>query len=134
MEQIINNFHIIKNKMYAKVVIEHSNIITNSQWFVLCIIDKHPDFSIKDISKILSISSSAATQLVNGLVKKGYVIRTRNTKDKRGLHLIISPKGKKQIMVITRKHIQFAEKLFSPLNEKELNQYITLQNKIISKM
>ena len=87
IEQIVNNFQILKNKMYLKVVINQKKEITNSQWFVLCIIEKHPNFGIKEISKILSISSSAGTQLVNGVVKNGYVLRATNLKDRRELNL-----------------------------------------------
>ena len=133
-EQIINNFHIMKNKMYGKVIAEYKNNITNSQWFVLCIIDEDSAFGIKHISKMLSISSSAATQLVNGLEKKGYVIRATNRQDRRGLNLTLSKQGKKQIMVIRKRHMQMVEDLFKPLSNEDLHQYLKLQIKILEQI
>ncbi len=99
IQEIINNFQIVKNRMHAKLMSE-PNAITNSQWFVLDIIDRHADFGIKDVSLMLGISSSAATQLVNSLVDNGYVARSQDLKDRRGLNLALSKKGKKMCLII----------------------------------
>jgi MarR family transcriptional regulator, organic hydroperoxide resistance regulator len=132
IEGIINNFNVIKHRMYMNTLATSQTATTPSQWFVLDIISKNANVGIKEISQMLSISSSAATQLVNGLVGLGYVTRMTNEKDKRGLDLQLSKKGTTQIASMRKKYVKMAEGFFSALDEKELSQYLALQRKICS--
>ena len=52
IQEIINNFQIMKNKMHAKFLSELKRNITISQWFALDIIERKPDEGIKEISNI----------------------------------------------------------------------------------
>ncbi len=134
LENILNNFQIIKNNMYGQFAIESGRHITHSQWFVLSIIEKIDKASVKDIAKILGITQSAATQLVNGLVDNKYVARKLNEKDRRETDLFISKKGRKELLVMKKKQIAMAAVFFKVLNEKELRQYLKIQNKILSSL
>ncbi len=131
IENILNNFQVIKNKMYFKFISEGAHHITHSQWFVLSIVEKTDKASVKDIAKILGITQSAATQLVNGLVDNKYVARTTNKKDRRETDLCISKKGKKQLILMKKKQVATAADFFKVLSEKELRQYLAIQNKIL---
>ena len=134
IEDILNNLQIIKNKMYFKFISEPARHITHSQWFVLSIINKNFQASLKDVSKMLGISPSAATQLVNSLVDNGYVARSVNAKDRREADLVISKKGKKELIAMKKKQILMAETLFKVLSEQELKSYLKIQNKILSNL
>lgn len=133
IEEILNSFHGLRHKMKAKSFNLEKNRITHSQWFVLGIIEHCKGASIKDISGMLEMSSSAVTQLVDGLVKNGYVLRHDNPKDRRSLQLEVSPKGKKQIGVLKEKRINEMSKLFDALSDRELKIYLRLHKKIMSK-
>lgn len=111
----------------------HQNGIAHSQWFVLKIIEHYKNRSIKDIAETLGISSSAATQLVDGLVRRGYVTRQDDPKDRRSVRLELSPKGKKNVTATNEKRINEMAGLFDALTDSELEECLRLQRKILSK-
>lgn len=134
IEKIFNNFHALQHKMEVEGAhLVRLNHITYSQWFVLEIIEHCGDSSIKQISEMLGISSSAVTQLVSGLVQSGYVMRRDNPKDRRSIQLGLSPKGKQQMAATKQGFIKRLMKLADALSASELETFLRLQEKIISK-
>lgn len=131
IDNLLNNFQVVKNRMHAVIAAELKSGITTSQWFVLCIIERNKNFGIKELSQILGVSSSACTQLVNALVKDKFVVRSTGAKDRRELDLRLSKKGKKAVLELRKKQIAMANAFFKGLNDKELKQFVTLQNKLI---
>ncbi len=134
IEEIMANFHAMGNKMQSHMQLGREDCITHSQLFVLVIIEQHRNIGIKEISKKLNISSSATTQLVDGLVDNGYVVRKTDSKDRRALQLELSKKGKKHIAGLKNKYIKTIASLFDVLSNKELEIYLKLHKKILSKI
>lgn len=135
IEEIMANFHAMRNKMHTRVMQPMSkNRITHSQIFVLAIIEQHHNIGLKEISKMLNISSSAATQLVEGLVENGYVVRKSDSKDRRALQLNLSVIGRKHIAELKNKRIKIIATLFDSLSDEELETYLKLHKKILSKI
>ena len=105
--------------------------ITPSQWGMLMLIEQRGKSTIKDVAKVLSISSSAATQLVDGLVASGYLMRQTHSKDRRAVTLTLSKKSKDQVDRIKKHTLQRFLKIFGVLSDVEFNQYLTLTKKIV---
>ena len=127
------SFHAMRNRMQGKII-QHGgkDCITHSQLFVLDIIEQHPHTGIKEISKKLNISSSAATQLVDALVENGYVTRHADSKDRRALQLDLSSSGRNRLITIKQAHREAIGTLFDVLSDEELEAYLTLHKKILS--
>ncbi len=104
--------------------------ITPSQWAVLAIVTKKEDISIKELGKCLGITSSAATQLVDELVNKEYLVRENNTRDRRALSLRLSDQHKKRMADMKARNLQRFTAMFNVLTDKELAQYAALSKKI----
>jgi DNA-binding MarR family transcriptional regulator len=133
IEEIMESFHTIKNKMQAKVAqYEEKDCVTHSQLFVLAIIERRHNIGIKELSQKFHISPSAITQLVDGLVDKGYVIRKADSKDRRASQLELSARGLKHITVLKNKHMKMVSVLFGKLSNEELKTYTRLHKKILS--
>jgi DNA-binding MarR family transcriptional regulator len=105
--------------------------ITPSQWGVLMFIEERGESTVKDVAKALGITSSAATQLVDGLVSNGYVARETHAEDRRVVTLTLSKKTKAQVDKMKKQGIQKFLRLFEVLNDKEFNQYLALNSKIV---
>ena len=106
--------------------------ITPSQWGVLMMIEGCGGVStVKDVAKALGVTSSAATQLIDGLVASGYVLRQENAEDRRRMTLTLSSKTKKQVEKMKGEGINHFLKLFEILNDKEFDQFISLNRKIV---
>lgn len=134
IEEILLSFHVIRNITKAKATsLGHQNHITHSQWFVLIIIQHFKKLSIKDIAQKLEMSSSAATQLVDGLVQVNLVMRQEDSKDRRLVKLELSPKGRKHLAATKKKRIAEMAEIFDALTDKELEEFVRLHKKIQSK-
>lgn len=134
IEEILHNFHAIRNITKARATrLGHQSHITHSQWFVLSMIGHFKKRSIKDIAQALEMSSSAATQLVDGLVQGGYVTRSEDQNDRRLVQLELSPKGKKHLVDTKEKRIAEMAEIFDVLTDKELEEFVRLHKKITSK-
>lgn len=107
--------------------------ITPSQWGVLMIIGQRGGCTVKDVAKALGISSSAATQLIDGLVTSGYVMRKTDSKDRRVVLVSLSTKSKAHMEKMKKQMLKKFLQFFDALNDKEFDQYVLLSKKITNR-
>lgn len=110
----------------------HFPAITPAQWSVLMFIEHKQVASVKDVASALHISSSAATQLIDGLVKNEYVVREMKESDRRAVSLQLSKKMQHHVQQMKKQTIQKLEKLFGTLSDSEFTTFCSLSRKIIS--
>jgi DNA-binding MarR family transcriptional regulator len=105
--------------------------ITPSQWGVLMLIERKGGSTIKAVAKGLSMTSSAATQLVDGLVANGYLTRKEDTGDRRTISLTLSKKSKNHVDRMKKRALQKFLTVFKILSDREFDQYVALNKKIV---
>lgn len=108
--------------------------ITPSQWGVLMYVEKNQGNTIKDVAKYLNMTSSAVTQLVDGLVNNGYLIRTTGVSDRRIVTLSLSKEMTRKIKKMKDKTLERFLEFFQGLEDDEFNQYVSLSNKIVQSL
>ena len=64
--------------------------LTPAQWGVAMYIAPHEGLTTNELAAAFNISGSAATQLINALVEKGFVIRKDHPTDRRSHKLTLS--------------------------------------------
>lgn len=106
--------------------------ITPSQWGALMVIEQHGGSTLKDMAESLVITSSAATQLVDGLVASGYVTRGTSMEDRRAITLTLSKKTEVHITKMKKQIVQEFLNFFAVLNDTELDQFLVLNKKIVA--
>ena len=106
--------------------------VTPSQWMALMFIARADKASVKELSENMNVSSSAATQLVNALVKQGCVKRTASPDDRRTHLLSLTKKAHASLATMQQRRIAALRKLFSALSDDEFRTYMSLQRKIVS--
>jgi DNA-binding MarR family transcriptional regulator len=133
-KQLIDGLFESSNQIRKNMLEEHLDQdgvdITPSQWMILRTVWKNGGLSVKKIAENLKISSSAATQLIDGLVKKDYVTRDAAPNDRRSLIIQISPHAKQKIEEMKEKSYQRLAQLFAVLSDEELQQYAQMNAKI----
>lgn len=135
IEEIIETLYTIRRKIAAEMQLLFKEIqITHPQWIVLHYVKKNGIINIKCLANVLCITSSAATQIVDGLVKKGLLIRKRNIEDRRILNIGLSTKAKEQFDLIKNKSFNTLSSLFDILDDKELQEFHDLNNKIAARI
>ncbi len=133
IEDIVTNIHVMKHTLQPHLFRSVGQTqITPSQLFALMLVEHEERMGVKELAQRLAISPSAATQLVDGLVKGGYALRKSDLQDRRALHILLSPKGKKQLSILWKKRTQLMSSLFKALSTAELLTYRSLQKKILS--
>lgn len=88
--------------------------------------------TIKEISQGLNITSSAATQLVEGLSRKHFIERKTDPEDRRVVHVVLSKDGAVKFQSLRKTHLQMIANLFGSLEDQELKFLIDITKKIIS--
>lgn len=133
LQEILEGFHTVKRALETK----HASCgvgmptITNAQWLALGVISRHKEASIKDIYSTLGVTSSAATQVVNDLVKMGLVTKKANATDARGVVVALSPKTKRMMTALHKVMLENMSSLFSVLTKEEFKTYRALHAKLV---
>ncbi|HRH23366.1 MAG TPA: MarR family transcriptional regulator [Candidatus Magasanikbacteria bacterium] len=130
IEELLHSLHTMKRKLMVGYIEKKGLMITPSQGFVLRFVAEHSLTNVKTIAAALHITSSAATQLIDGLVDKGYLIRKDSPQDRRAISLSLSPKAKKMFKGFKEQGLQKMTELFNVLTDEELKTYATLNKKI----
>jgi len=104
--------------------------ITLSQWTALLIIAREGSMSLTELAKKLSVTASAATQLVNELVINGYITREEKKDDRRVQSLSLSTKTEQEMGKMRSKHTDRFIHMFDGLSLEELEHYAKLNKKI----
>lgn len=135
IEKILENISAIKREVTTEMhALFNEMSVTHSQWIALHFVKKNRDINIKDLANLLGVTSSAATQIVDGLVKKELLSRKRNPDDRRTLKIELSEKSKNQFDLIKDKNFKILSSLFDVLDNNELLKYCELNNKVVSKI
>jgi len=85
------------------------------------------------LSKKMGLSPSRGSRIIDGLVRKKYLIRMTNTEDRRSFVLVLSPKGVKIKEQIERERNNCEKRIREKLSTKELDlikEGLELVNKI----
>ncbi len=135
VEELIRNFQPLRHAM-ALPTTRHEGVprITSSQWGVLLFVEQFGESTVKDVAETIGITSSAATQLIDGLVTNGYVVRETHIQDRRAVTLTLSKKTKIRVNKMKKEVLHKFLKFFEDLNNVELDQYILLNKKIVDRL
>ncbi len=137
IELIVKSLHTIKRSLVACSVHKSSPnkeklaSITHAQWAVLGILMETEKMALKEIAKALNITSSAATQLVDGLVINGYLQRVTDPSDRRAFHVSIAKKYQMHMHKMKSKAVDQFTAVFTALTDAELVQFAKLHKKIV---
>ena len=131
IEGLLQNMHSMRHKLMVGYVTKKEMVVTPSQGFVLRFVAENNSANVKAIAHALNITSSAATQLIDGLVENGYLVRKGNPDDRRIIALSLSEKAKKLFKNFKEQSLQKMVCLFEALSDEELAQYAELNKKIV---
>jgi DNA-binding MarR family transcriptional regulator len=77
---------------------------------------------MSDCKKILASSGAFATNIADQLIKKGFITRERNQKDRRIVAVKISIKGQELVKRMKQERNDFYNSLIAELNKKEIKK------------
>lgn len=134
IQGILHSSHALRNQIRAKAMrLGTGDGLSHARWFVLKVTEHRKRLGIRDVAETLGVTSSAATQLVDGLVQSGFIVRRVNPKDRRSVLLELTKKGNRHLEESVTERVAEMADVFDALTDKELAEYLRLQMKILSK-
>jgi DNA-binding MarR family transcriptional regulator len=133
VEELIEGTQVLRRKVFERSLAKKASI-TSSQWRVVGHVFRNEGCTTGEVAAALQMTGSAATQLINGLVAKGYVKRLRNLEDRRVHKLSLSKESRKRIIEFKSKRVRTMLKLFEALSDTEFKHYVALNKKIIQRL
>lgn len=99
-----------------------SGAVTFAQMRVLWILEMKGTAALGEVARFLGISNSSATELVDRLVRGGYVRREERPDDRRQLLLSLRPKGKAMLADFARRRRERFEKLVRVMKDGDIDR------------
>jgi len=104
--------------------------LSRPQMVVMYFLSEGGSKSIKDIAEIMNISSSAATQMIEGLVRNGFLERVVHPTDRRSVQISISKVGKKKFDEFKIQMLRQMQNLLATLTDAEIDLLMKIPEKI----
>lgn len=133
IEELLDTSQQMRRKFSSLSKVGHGGI-TSSQWLVIGHIFRNEECTTNDVANALGMTGSAVTQLLNGLVAKGLVIRKRDERDRRALKLALSTTSKKKVQRLKQMRLDALLHAFKALTDEEFKHYIELNRKVIASL
>jgi DNA-binding MarR family transcriptional regulator len=107
-----------------------SGTITPPQIFILIYLNKMSELRMTDVAKYLSVTTAAATGLVDRLVKGGHVARVYDPSDRRIIRIKLTAKGIGLVKKLIEHKVARIQEVFSKLSGKERDDYLRVLTRI----
>jgi DNA-binding MarR family transcriptional regulator len=131
IQGIMDSYHTVKRSFNTNHLgIRNKGEITPAQWPIISSLKDRPTIALKELTAMLQISSSAITQLVDALVKKGLIVRKESVDDRRVILIELTKKAKESLAIMREKAVAHLSKAFTVLTDEELAIYDTLSAKV----
>lgn len=128
-ELLVNLFNHIMDLEGKAVITEEYKDITNNDMHIIEAIGVDEPRNMSVIAHKMSVTVSTLTTNMNGLEKKGYILRQRSQEDKRVVYVILTEKGRKAFYHHRDFHKKMIRAIVKDLTEEEMESlYRCLRN------
>jgi DNA-binding MarR family transcriptional regulator len=121
--------HSDRDASRANILQKHG--FSSPQIPIMILIEKAGGVSIKCVAKQLNITSSAATQLVQTLIRHGILRKTTDNQDHRAVRIEFSPSGKRAFGALHADMLGEIEQTFKPVPDRELSEMVAIFEKVL---
>lgn len=107
---------------------------TMLQFSALRCLQEQKNIAVNELGSCLHMSKSSATQLIERLVKSGFIKRQEDKNDRRIIHLSLTPAGEEETTRLKNKFLQKIEVIFSHLPEHDIKELIRIHKLLLTKL
>lgn len=101
---------------------------------LLLLISQNDGASQRELAEQMDIRPSSMTEMLTKLEQNGLIVKKRDNKDQRVMHIYLTEEGKKASEKITESKDTLAESLFTGLTEDEQEQLLILTQKLCASL
>lgn len=128
LEKAVKAYGIFEDRLLQHVTLDFTSEAQNSDLSLselnaLLEIKEQPDLSVSTIAERTKLSLAAASQLVERLVKRGFVLRQENPENRRQKHVRLSKEGQKFIESLNASYDKATRELLAHLPNDVLERF-----------
>ncbi len=106
--------------------------LTLPQFYAMDFLFSRGQAKMNELARSLSVSTAAATGIVDRLVRSGYVIRRPDVSDRRVIKVGLTGKGRKLMESVIRQRRLNLEEVLGRLSAREQDDYLRILKRIYS--
>ena len=106
--------------------------MSKQELFTMMILDRLKEATMSQLADQMNFPMSTATGIVDRLVKKGYLERSRNETDRRVVVTVLTEKGREFAEKIKSLVFTYAQRAFDALDEEERETAFRIIDKVIA--
>lgn len=118
----------VHNQLWASEV---SSDVTSTQFAVLSAIAVNPAIDQNTLAREASLDTSTAADVVNRLVARGYLARTKDPDDRRRNLLTLTDEGARLFEEISEAALRMTEKLVGFLTEGDRRDLVRILQRVV---
>lgn len=118
-EMLVNLFNHVMDVEGKAVITEEFKDISNNDMHIIEAIGIEEPRNMSEIAKRMSVTVGTLTTNMNGLEKKGYIIRERSSEDKRVVFITLTERGRKAFFHHRDFHKQMIKSVVVGLDDDE---------------
>ena len=119
-EMLVNLFNHVMDTEAQAIITEEFKDITNNDMHIIEAVGIEEPRSMSAIANRLHVTVGTLTTNMNGLEKKGYILRERSTSDKRVVLVTLTEKGRKAFFHHRDFHKNMIRSIVKDLDEDEM--------------
>lgn len=134
INQIIDRYVSINfsvNRKFDQLIRQEiGDVLTTEQHFTMRHICKVEVCTSTELATVFGVKKSAITPIINRLVEKGWVERTRDEKDRRVIYLTLTSAGKLTFSEMEKKIQSVIESVISQFDHTEIQNFLDTYAKL----
>ncbi|MGG0716967.1 MarR family transcriptional regulator [Robertmurraya massiliosenegalensis] len=120
----------VTKKAEALITEQLGSNLTHDQLYILRYINRVGSCTSTALSDEFEVKKSAITAIINRLWEKGFILRTRDEKDRRVVYLALTEKGEDLFWKIDERIHHLVQGLISQFEPSEIVQFIETYEKL----
>jgi DNA-binding MarR family transcriptional regulator len=134
LEALIESTVMLWRKIGSRTQSPSSTGLTFPQMLVLKHLDEENDCRMSILADQFHLSLSSATQLIDRLVKAGYVTREIDATDRRVVRLNMTDAGRAALDEIKKQRLAQMKDIFAQIPTKDMRELIRIQQSLLAKL
>ncbi|MDR7077627.1 DNA-binding MarR family transcriptional regulator [Neobacillus niacini] len=134
IQELINRYVSVSfevNKKAASLIkCQIGEDLTIDQHYILGYIQRSSECTSTELAEAFEVNKSAITAIINRLVERGIIQRTRDENDRRVVYLTLTEKGKELHHKTQEKVHLLVESFITQFDEKEITNFINTYEKL----
>ncbi|MGN1410509.1 MAG: MarR family winged helix-turn-helix transcriptional regulator [Eubacteriales bacterium] len=130
--EILHNAFVIK-KAYDSLWddISEKYKLTRAEIDVIGFLANNPNLdTARNVVEYRMIAKSHVSKAVEQLIERGFLMSSKDSKDRRQIHLMLTDAAKSAVEDIIQRQIAFTEKMINGISEEERSFYLRISEKI----